>query len=215
MYTEGYHYLSGHIGFLFRKNPQDVLDEIKLTIDTLQKDFSKSFPINDSLAGRIDKEYALNLTSLPTQYIKESINLSIKYNPHYIEYINRKTDSPRLNLSYNGQAWVNFQKKYEHNPIHRHNGIFSYVIWYQIPYYLENEAKYGSGGVKEAQQNCNGDFYFVFPEAQEIAVRSLNIDKKMEGYIAMFPSDLNHAVYPFYTSDDYRITISGNIYTQG
>jgi len=27
----------------------------------------------------------------------------------------------------------------------------------------------------------------------------------------MFPSLLAHCVYPFYTSDDYRISISGNI----
>jgi len=27
----------------------------------------------------------------------------------------------------------------------------------------------------------------------------------------MFPSQLIHAVYPFYTSDEYRISVSGNI----
>ena len=39
----------------------------------------------------------------------------------------------------------------------------------------------------------------------------LFIDKTWEGTIVMFPSWLNHSVYPFYTSDDYRISISGNI----
>ena len=28
----------------------------------------------------------------------------------------------------------------------------------------------------------------------------------------MFPAGLNPVVYPFYTSDDYRITISGNVH---
>jgi hypothetical protein len=27
----------------------------------------------------------------------------------------------------------------------------------------------------------------------------------------MFPSSLNHMVSPFYTSDEYRISISGNL----
>ena len=31
------------------------------------------------------------------------------------------------------------------------------------------------------------------------------------GKIIFFPSKLNHCVYPFYTSDDTRISISGNI----
>ena len=38
----------------------------------------------------------------------------------------------------------------------------------------------------------------------------LNVDKSFEGKILMFPSYVQHQVFPFYTSDDYRITISGN-----
>ena len=38
----------------------------------------------------------------------------------------------------------------------------------------------------------------------------LNVDKSFEGKIIMFPSHLQHEVFPFYTSDDYRITVSGN-----
>ena len=30
----------------------------------------------------------------------------------------------------------------------------------------------------------------------------------------MFPSYLNHMVYPFYTSDEYRISMSGNIFKE-
>ena len=39
----------------------------------------------------------------------------------------------------------------------------------------------------------------------------LDVDKSFEGQMVMFPSKLQHLVYPFYTSDDYRITVSGNI----
>ena len=28
--------------------------------------------------------------------------------------------------------------------------------------------------------------------------------------ILLFPSEMYHGVYPFYTSDDYRISVSGN-----
>ena len=37
------------------------------------------------------------------------------------------------------------------------------------------------------------------------------VDKTYEGTIVMFPSEMLHAVYPFYTSDDYRISVSGNL----
>jgi len=31
------------------------------------------------------------------------------------------------------ELWVNFQKKYEYNPLHDHGGMFSFVIWMKIP----------------------------------------------------------------------------------
>ena len=37
------------------------------------------------------------------------------------------------------------------------------------------------------------------------------LDKTWEGHMLLFPSKLQHAVYPFYTSDEDRITVAGNI----
>ena len=39
----------------------------------------------------------------------------------------------------------------------------------------------------------------------------VHVDKSYEGKMLMFPSFVQHGVYPFYTSDDYRITVSGNV----
>ena len=132
-------------------------------------------------------------------------------NPHYINNILRYYAQKQLNFKYNGDCWINFQEKYEYNPIHNHTGVFSYVIWYQIPYYKEDEHRYGAGIKKDIRANNNGEFQFVHTFNNIIYETPLPIDKKMEGYMAIFPSSLNHIVYPFYTSDDYRITLSGNI----
>ena len=37
------------------------------------------------------------------------------------------------------------------------------------------------------------------------------LSKKDEGTLVMFPSKLNHIVYPYYKNTDTRIAISGNI----
>jgi hypothetical protein len=37
------------------------------------------------------------------------------------------------------------------------------------------------------------------------------VSKQMEGSIIMFDSSQRHLVYPFYTSDEFRISFSGNI----
>jgi hypothetical protein len=39
----------------------------------------------------------------------------------------------------------------------------------------------------------------------------LPVDKTWEGKIAVFPAELNHQVYPFYNTDELRISISGNV----
>ena len=39
----------------------------------------------------------------------------------------------------------------------------------------------------------------------------IKLSPEKNGYCCLFPSDLSHQVYPFYTSDKDRISISGNI----
>ena len=38
------------------------------------------------------------------------------------------------------------------------------------------------------------------------------VEKGWEAKIIMFPAKLLHMVYPFQTSDDYRISIAGNLH---
>jgi hypothetical protein len=106
--------------------------------------------------------------------------------------------------------WVNFQKKYEFNPIHSHEGILSFVIWMDIPYSWEDEqnlefAKHSN------LTNVIGNFVFYHYNGNEITNQVIPMSPEINGTMAIFPSCLNHCVYPFYTSDKERITISGNI----
>ena len=108
--------------------------------------------------------------------------------------------------------WVNYMSKYEYNPLHVHNGLYSWVLWYKIPYMIENEVKYSSKNSETSGDDivANGNFAFIHT-TNPLKVTALPVDNKFEGYIAVFPSTLAHVVYPFYTSDEYRITLSGNV----
>ena len=58
----------------------------------------------------------------------------------------------------------------------------------------------------------NSLFEFIFIDfLGRLASSRIDVDKSYEGTLIMFPSALNHTVHPFYTSDDYRISISGNL----
>ena len=104
--------------------------------------------------------------------------------------------------------WVNFQNKYEFNPLHSHGGAISFVIWVQIPYSFEDECNTLQAKGITGSPN-NGSFEFVYTTLLG------NITKyryqPTQGKLLVFPSSMPHQVYPFYTSDLERVSISGNI----
>jgi hypothetical protein len=103
------------------------------------------------------------------------------------------------------KPWINVQRKGEFIPNHRHEGIVSWVIWVSIPYDINKELTYG--------QNRASTFEFTYPDITGgINHDRIEIDKSMEGTLMMFPAGLTHCVYPFYTSEQPRFSISGNIY---
>lgn len=108
-------------------------------------------------------------------------------------------------------CWVNFQKKYEHNPIHTHAGKYSFVWWVQIPYDLEEE--FSQEHSKESNSPTASVFqwnYFTLNSTKMVQNNVPLTKGRDDGRFFIFPANVPHQVYPFYTSDDYRISISGN-----
>tara|TARA_B100001250_G_C19644774_1_gene719866 strand:- start:37 stop:762 length:726 start_codon:yes stop_codon:yes gene_type:complete len=106
--------------------------------------------------------------------------------------------------------WVNFSKKHEFNPIHNHNGVLSFVLWVKVP--TEWQSQHELDISYDTNLACASNFQFfyndIFGETRGIIVE---MDPMMEGCMLLFPSLLQHQVYPFYENDGYRISVSGNL----
>ena len=103
--------------------------------------------------------------------------------------------------------WVNYQKQYEFNPNHNHDGVYSFVIWLKIPYECE-EQNIGN----ETNAKARGTFAFEYINLLgEICYSEYRLGKKHEGTMLFFPSKLHHLVNPFYNCEEDRISVSGNI----
>ena len=105
--------------------------------------------------------------------------------------------------------WVNYQKQTEFNPRHNHTGIYSFVVWMKIPTNFKDQRKF-----KIAESNSSMISNFVFDYKNMLGHETGSIyemSPKMEGMMLFFPSELNHAVYPFYNCDEERISVSGNL----
>ncbi len=166
-----------------------------------------------NLAGQIENEYYME--SKYHNEIARILGPAIEcHNANYNYIRDMSVNSKNCPLMLD-QIWINLQKKYEYNPAHYHSGILSFVLWIDIPFLIENEKN--TPNSRESTFLTNGCFYFLNPGNMPIngcGVQQtlIEADKKYEGKGLLFPSNMLHGVYPFYTSDKFRVSISGNFF---
>ena len=101
------------------------------------------------------------------------------------------------------QLWINFQQAGDHNPIHDHGGMFSFVIYGEI----DDEIFTKEVPVTNSQHA--GQIVFQYGERiTQLQMNSFAV-KPYKGLMFVFPAGLNHYV-PAYYKDFERISISGN-----
>ena len=164
---------------------------------------------NKKLVGHINEEYFYKEWSKEVErFIINKANLD--FFDFYHKSLNVLSSKKPMALN---QMWVNFQKKYEFNPIHFHSGLFSFIVFLQIPYDLEEEDKVFPFVHHTGKATSRLSFLVTHGHSYLTGVRDIriNVDKSFEGKMLLFPASLQHLVYPFYTSEDYRITVSGNL----
>ena len=95
--------------------------------------------------------------------------------------------------------WLNIQVANEFNPLHAHGGVISGILFLQIPKEIEQERQ----EYKRKYSSLHGCLKFV-RNNDMIFIKSKDMG------ILLFPSRLQHMVYPF-KSDVERITMSFNV----
>ena len=168
----------------------------------------KSEKANNHLIGHIKEEYYIN--SFPQNFVDFLVRCASSEGPkQHLDKINCLSESRPLYLH---TMWVNYMKKHEFNPPHDHSGAVSFVIFIKIPYDLKEEAKHFPMACDYGQVSHTSKLAFLntLPDGA-ISLQSIDVDKSFEGNMFMFPSAQMHEVFPFYTSDDYRITVAGNL----
>lgn len=165
---------------------------------------NENISYKSSLAGNISRSLLLKDSKklISQSIIPEILQTQPEFYHHKLQ---RNLSNPNLS-----GFWVNYQKKHEFNPIHSHGGAISFVIWMEIPYSWENEVKL-SIAKDSNTHNTIGNFVFVYSDNNNVQSSHITMSPEMNGKMAIFPSYFNHMVYPFYTSDEFRISISGNI----
>ena len=196
-----------NVGLTNGNIPPEIYQALNQEIVDIHNDDSNTMTMNQSLAGQITKEYQIT-KSLPllNPYLEE---MGRAYQKEWDYYPKENPNDNKLTVE---SVWVNMQKKLEVNPLHNHDGTLSFVAWLYVPFKLEDERN---------MPNCKNSrtvelastFQFVYTTALgTIANCPMFVESGWEAIIVMFPAKLLHMVYPFQTSDDYRISIAGNLH---
>jgi hypothetical protein len=199
-----------NIGFLKIQFTKEQLTPILEEIAEIENNFISAIEANKSLAGNIDKQYFLFKSyDFINSLLKDGIiEYEDKFN--FLSTCSPLSKSVKLCVK---DIWVNFQSKHEFNPIHNHAGVFSFVLWIKIPYYIDKETDKSPG--KKSNNPLAGHFSFVYTNTLgEICQYHIPADQTLENCMLIFPAKMHHSVHPFYSTDDYRISVSGNIVFQ-
>ncbi len=183
---------------------QELFDSCNFQIKNkdISYDLKRATMLDYSVAGIKDSIVA----NVPESYRKFLADFANEYCNFY-NLENNKI--PKIS-----QTWLNLQQKSEYRPLHKHsdqsgNGL-SFVTYIKIPYDVVKEDEYDNHYRATIFRNGRIEFvYNTFTGSQSMKI--IDIDKSYEGKTIMFLNSLLHVVYPFYTSDDYRISLAGNI----
>ena len=193
------------LGWLEKKLSDQEMDYLWRCIENKNQDPR----YRSTLAGNISGSY--ELMDRGDWFFKNTIIPLIK--KYEKEFQNPAEDVP---LSGNHPFylypwWVNYQKQNEFNPLHNHNGIYSFVIWMKIPTYW-NQQKKQNDFARDSNSESISNFEFSFANLiGQYRTWTYRMSPEFVGTMVFFPSKLKHQVYPFYNCDDERISISGNI----
>lgn len=189
-------------GVVFDRLPKDIYEKL---LGEILKARDNANSMNHRLVGHLDKEIEFPQGK---PIIEETILSMANIHAGYFNHMGNHAILTKAGKMVVDPLWVNFQEKHEFNPPHGHEGIYSFVIWMKIPYDLEQEKDFFG----KARRKMTSMFGFITTDILGRShINPIPVDKDYEGVVCLFPSSLVHYVNPFFTSDDQRISVSGNV----
>ena len=185
-------------------------EEIQFLWDAINDDINpnkESF--SHELAGNIFRsELIEDKDNWFYETVLKKLSEKMHYDPYtsYYDQFTKENDEVKFKLN---KFWVNYQRQHEFNPIHNHTSLYSFVVFMKIPTNWEEQHALPISA--NSNSPYASDFAFVWPKDGQCVAINLPLSSKDEGRMLFFPATLQHMVYPFYGTEEKRITISGNI----
>ena len=177
-----------------------INDECKKIL--LEEGAKSKLDFKSKLAGILEHETGYSQEG-KDKFVPHMANYLGVYDQMFQRFINKSYEKkPEYMLT---ALWINYQKQYEFNPPHDHDGKLSFVTYLQIPDELKEEHKNYTG------KSCGpGGIQFVYGDGPRECITYQSFFPE-EGDMYIFPAWLKHWVAP-YKSDCTRVSVSGNFH---
>lgn len=190
-------------GILLYSLSENIFSQLKEHVykqEKLSNSRKKLISYSNQLIGQL--EHQLDCNPLPVNVNSFILKCAESYSEYFYKLKNRYEII---------SVWTNLQKKGEYNPAHIHpNCNLSFVIWIKIPYLLADEDNLNN--TVGSNDHHNGRLSIIYNTMfNNITAQNIELDKTYEGKMIIFPNTATHVVYPFYTSNEHRISVAGNL----
>ena len=190
---------------------EKFIDIVNKVGDDVLSDDNKSvqWDWSHKLVGKVHKEVIIPITNkedgsyclnIMKQACVDYLKFLIKKNRAY-EWIRLagKEKPPTADNSHISHTWIVRQYKHEDHPWHTHSGNFSAVIYLKIPDGMEDHFE----NEKKDHYPASGLIDFKYGEKADMRSDTWLFHPEL-GKFLVFPSWLNHSVYPFYCDGERR-----------
>jgi hypothetical protein len=186
-------------GVLSAKLPDTLLERLKQQVDCAARAPGTSY--TNMLVGALKREDLIILEPALESFVLEVAD----------QFFDRYIPNEQIVDASIMTAWVNYQQRYEYNPLHDHTGLLSFVIWVSIPYDIEEERNLFPNRKKDGV-GSSAAFQLMYNAIDgSQLVYDIPVSKEYEGTLIMFAANMKHQVYPFLTVDGTRVSVAGNI----
>ena len=189
-----------NLGYVRNTVTQADITQLTAWVDTINESTTE---IDHSHVGTIAREYEIE-----SEPVKQE--LSHILGPMVQQYVNDMhfTIQPRaVGLT---TAWCNLQTSGEYFAAHTHTGLFSFALWLTVPFTQADEREWREARGKSGRETASFQFHYT-DALGRITPNVLEVDSSWEREIVLFPGEMMHSVTPYYSTDDTRIVVSGNI----
>ena len=182
--------------------PNEYIDKLNMYMDMALADENllKELDHSKELAGNLKTEIRITnefLELTRTGWSMSLLQFFSNIGSAYCQNMINKTDITKFIVT---GAWMNEQVAGDFNPIHKHDGLLSSVLFTEVPESI----------TKDEEKDYAGHLEFIDGRASGLAPTHMRI-KPTVGHMYMFPSWLLHQVYPFRGTGKRR-SVSFNSY---